>query len=858
MIHLVAPNRRRGVSGLAVRLAWRELRGALVGGFRGFRVFLGCLALGVAVIAAVGSLSSALVEGLAEDGQALLGGDVDVRLVHRDASAEERAFLGRDAEVSRIMEVRAMARAPQTDERTLVELKAVDEVYPLYGAVVLEPAQPLNDALAEKDGRWGIAVEQSLLDRLRVAVGDVIKVGAIEVDIRARVVREPDRATGGFTLGPRGFLSEGALAATALIQPGSLAHYHYRIRLPERLRSMAEVRRWTEALAEAFPKAGWRVQDRSDSAPGVRRFVERIALFLSLVGLTALAVGGVGVGNAVKAYLDTKRATIATLKCLGAPGALVFRLYLTQVLALALVGIAIGLALGAVVPLVAVRMLGDVLPVAARFAVYPAPLALAAAYGGLTALGFALWPLARAREIPASSLFRDIIAPVRRWPRPPYVAAAGAALGGLGGLAVGFSDDPWFAAWFVAGVAASFMMLRLAAAGLAWAARRAGRPRHAPLRLALANLYRPGAPTPSAVLSLGLGLTLLVAISLIDGNVTRQIGTELPARAPAFFFVDVQADQIDGFMEMTRATPGVWEINRVPMLRGRIVRLAGVAAEDIDPPSDVAWALQGDRGITYADALPEGSTLTAGAWWDKTYDGPPLVSLSQDLADGFGLGLGDTLTVNVLGRNLTATIANMRKIDWMTVGINFVMVFSPSAVRDAPHTYLATVTMDAAQERALQRAVTERYPNVTSVRVKEALDTLNGLVGNLALGMRAMSAVALIAGVLVLAGAMAAGYRARVYDAVMFKVLGATRGDVLRAYFYEYGLLGLGTALIAAAAGTLAAWLVITQVMDAVWVFLPVTLLMTVLGAVLVTILLGFAGTWRALGVRAASILRAE
>lgn len=839
---------------LAARFARRELRG----GLKGFRIFLACLTLGVMAIAAVGSVSTALVEGLSEEGQSILGGDVSLRLMHREAGDEELAYLEEAGRVSQVIELRAMAHAPRSDERSLIELKSVDGLYPLYGAVELSTGADLQDALAEQNGRYGAVVEQTLLDRLQVKLGDTLRIGELEAEIRAVVEEEPDKLSGGMGFGPRLFLNDDAVRATELIRLGSLVQFNYRVELPQAARSNDDVAAFVAETEERFPQAGWRIQDRSDSAPQVRRFVDRVALFLTLVGLTALVVGGVGVGNAVSSYLDSKRGVIATFKCLGAPGRLIFSLYLIQILALAFIGILFGIALGAMVPFLVQWAAADMIPVPAEFAVYTEPLLLAAAYGLLTAFAFAVWPLARAREIPGAGLFRDIVAPTRRWPRAPYVIATGLALLLLTGLAVGLTDERLFALWFVAGAAGSFIILRLTGIGLMRLARHAPRINQPLVRLAIANLHRPGAATPSVVLSLGLGLTLLVTVSLIDGNIEAQVQGELPERAPSFFFVDIGPEQVAEFDSIIAAASGVHEVNRVPMLRGRITEVAGTRSEDMVVPPNVTWALRGDRGITYAQDLPENSTLVRGEWWGPDYDGPPLVSLSEELAQGFGVEVGDTLTVNVLGRPLSATIANTREIDWQSVGINFVLVFSPEALQGAPHTHLATVTMDEEYELALQRDVSRAFPNVTSVRVKEALETINGLIEDFAVAVRATSIVTLSAGVLVLAGAMAAGHRRRVYDAVILKVLGATRARVLGAYAIEYLALGLGTALIAAFAGGLAAYLVVTLVMDMNWTFLPLTLAATVLGGTAATLGLGLLGTYSALSAKAAPVLRAE
>ncbi|HEX7776580.1 MAG TPA: FtsX-like permease family protein, partial [Parvibaculum sp.] len=676
---------------LAFRLARRELRG----GIRGFRIFIACLALGVAAIAGVGSVSMALTRGLAERGQEILGGDVDVRLIHREAFPDELAAISKGNTVSRSAEMRGMARRGDEARQSLVEIKAVDGLYPLYGAMVLQPPMPLGAALALRNGRYGAVAEANLIQRLGLKIGDPLRVGQAVFELRAEIEHEPDRVGDGFALGPRVMISGAALASTALVQPGSLVSYHYRLRMAADARSTPAIKAFTAALDKAFPDAGWRIQDRTDSAPSVRRFVTRVALFLNFVGLTALVVGGVGVANAVKSYLDQKREVIATFKCLGAPGALIFRLYLVQVMALAAVGIAIGLCIGAGVPFLVEALAGHLIPVPAELGLYAAPLILAAAFGVLTALAFAVWPLTRAREVPAASLFRDLFEPERRFPRAPYMAATAGALAALCGLAIATAEQPFFALWFVAGAAAVFLVLRLAANGVMALAARI--PARAPeMRMALANLYRPGAPTSAVMLSLGLGLTLLVTVSMIDGNLAGEIRSELPGRAPSFFFVDIQPDQSAALEALVKAAPGVTKFERVPMLRGRIVALKGVPVDKLKVASNAQWALAGDRGITYAASMPANSKLASGTWWAEDYKGPLLVSLGDDLAKGFGIAVGDKLTVNVLGRELEAQVANTREIDWQSLGINFVMVFSPNTFAGAPHGWMATLTEKSA------------------------------------------------------------------------------------------------------------------------------------------------------------------
>jgi putative ABC transport system permease protein len=835
--------------GLALRLARRELRH----GLQGFVIFLACLVLGVAAIAGVGSLSAAVGEGLSRDGQALLGGDMEFRLTQRAANAEELAWLQARGAVAETFQMRAMAKGDPSGKRTLVELKAVDDLYPLYGRIELAPEGALATAFGPSDGLPGAVVERQLLGRLGVAVGDRLVIGDATFRIAAAIAREPDKGTEAFALGPRVMIAKGALAATGLVQPGTIMQVAYRLKLAQGVDPGA-----IAAAAKAdLPDAGWRIRDRANGAPGVRQFVDRMTMFLTLTGLTALVVGGVGVGNAVRGHLSAKTETIATLKCLGAPGGLVFQVYLLQVLALAGLGIVLGLMLGLVVPPVLAWALADTLPVPAIVGIYPGPLALAAAFGLLVALAFAVWPLARAREVPAAGLFRHLVAPARRWPRPAYVVLTGLALAALVALAIATAEDRRLAAWFVAGAAGAFVALRLTAHGVIATVRRLPRPRRPGLRLALANLHRPGAETPAVVLSLGLGLTLLVVIALVQGNLSRQVEQRLPAQAPAFFVVDVQPDQLADLQATVAAVPGAGEVQMVPSLRGRIARVKGMDAEKWPIAPEGRWALRGDRGLTYAATQPKGSTVEAGEWWPADYRGPPLISFDAEVAKAMGIGVGDTLTLNVLGREIEARIANLRRIDWTTLGINFTIVFAPGTLEAAPHTFLGTIhARDPKAEAAIFDAVTERFPNISVIAMKEALATVDQILGNIAMAIGATASVTLLAGVLVLAGAMAAGHRHRVYDAVVLKVLGATRADVLKAYLIEYALLGLAAAVVAALIGGFAAWILVTRVMEAEWAMMPGRLGLTVLGSMALTVLLGLAGTWRALGRRAAPVLR--
>ncbi|PXW58734.1 ABC transporter permease [Chelatococcus asaccharovorans] len=852
---------RSAWSGLALvfKLALREMRG----GLRGFGIFLACVALGVAAIAAVGSVGRSLTDGLAAQGRLILGGDLSYSLVQREATEAEQAFLAARGDLSSVATLRAMVVAGEKGS-ALVEVKAIDDRYPSLGTLETDPLLA-RDALGATDGAYGAFADPVLLARLGLKAGDRVSLGHLPVILKAAIVTEPDKVVAGVGFGPRLMISQEALKASGLLQPGSLVRWTYRLVLPPGADGDAALASVQTTVKQAFPEAGWEMRSRLEAAPRLAREIERFTQFLTLVGLTALLVGGVGVANAVNAFVDRKRPSIATLKSIGAPGGQVVAIYLLQVMLMALIGVAIGMALGATVPFLLSTVGRTLIPLPLEPSFAPLELALAALYGLLTAFVFALLPLGRAHDVPVTALFRAAVQLDRRMPRRRYLVALGIAIAALVTVAVVFSYDRWLALIFVAAAAAVFLLLRLVASGLMRLARALPRVQRPAVRLAIANIHRPAAPTPSLVLSLGLGITLIVTLALIETNLRNQLTGSLPAEAPSFFFLDVPGSQAEDFRAfLAKEAPGA-KIEQVPMMRGRLLTLKGEPAESYQAPEDVQWVLDGDRGITYSATVPENSKVVAGAWWPADYAGPPLVSFESEIAEKLRLGIGDVITVNVLGRRIEARIANLRKLEWRSLGINFVMVFTPNTFAGAPHTDLATLSWPRGQiadnalitrEAALLRAAAETFPVVTSVRVRDALQAVDDMVSQLALAVRAAASIALAASILVLAGAMAASHQARLYDAVVLKTIGATRAHLLTAYIIEYGVIALATAVFGFMAGSMAGWLIITRVMRLSFDLSPMSTILAALVAVVVAVGIGLAGTWRILGQKPAPYLR--
>ena len=833
----------------ALRLARREMRS----GLRGFGVFLTCLFLGVFAISAIGSFTESAKSGLLADASALLGGDFEVRIAHRQLPDDTLAYLETLGALSHVVTMRTMVADSSGSKRVLSELKAVDAAYPLYGQLVTDPYQAISAALQE-DHLFGALVEQPLLSRLGVKVGDRVKVGAAEFLIRGIITSEPDRTVQAFSLGPRFMTSLAGLTATGLVQPGSLVYHAYRLRLPDR--EIAELLKTD--LETRFPEIGWRLRTWREAAPRVRFFLDRMNLNLTLIGLCALLVGGLGVSGAVRGYLSGKITHIATMKCLGAPGRLVFITYLLQVLLLGAIGAAAGITCGAALPYLLAWLFAEQLPVPLAPAVHWQVLITAALFGLLIALIFSLKALGIARRVSPGVLFRGYSDNSATDPGNGIRLAITLAALSLAALAIITSSDQKLAFWFICGAAVCFGIFRFAAAAVVRLVRHLPRPGNPSLRLGFANIHRRGSPSASALFSLGLGLTALVIIMLVQANLGDMVNETIPGEAPSFFILDLQTSQADRFDALAASLPGIGKRERFPTLRGRITAIAGTSVSKAEIAQSVRWAVRGDRFLSYTAEMPADTKLVAGAWWPADYQGEPLVSITADIAEGFGVVVGDTLTINVLGREVIARISSLREVDWSTLGLNFAILFSPGVLENAPQTYIATIQVPADQEETAFTAITREFPNVSAISTREILKNVSRTLERIGTAFRSMAAIALLTGFLVLAGAVSADQHRRIHDAVIFKVCGATRFDILGAFAAEFLLLGLIAGTLSAVIGSLAAMGILRGLMEMSFTLHPVTILTTILIGVALTLLLGLLGTWKALGQKPAIYLRGE
>lgn len=833
---------------LPVRYALRDLRGAL----GSFRVVLMCLLLGVAAIASVQFISRSVLDSIERDGRTILGADIIVRNLNAPASPDLRQWFAQQQGVlSESIETRVMLSNAVTLDNTLVELKAVDDVYPLYGVFQTDAGDDLGPLLQDR----GVILDPALRDRLNLKTGDAVRLGQAQFTVRGFITLEPDRAGGArFGLAPRVIVSVDDMPATGLIQTGSMTAYDLRVKM----QGPTDFEAMRAALEKEFPKANWRITDADNASPRITSFVNRLMLFLTLVGLSALLIGGIGIGNGTRAHLEARIKTIAVLKTLGATPSLIERMFLSQIALVGVLGTTLGLLLGMVIPFVVMPMLSDLLPFSVQPSLSAQGIIVPLVFGLLVTFVFALWPLGEAVRSSALELFRSAAAPMRSRPARRFIVATVILVVMLAGLAIGSARDTRFAMWFVVGALFCLAVFWALGHALAWLTKRMKAPRNPALRLGLRNLYRPGNATANTLVSLGLGLTVLMSITLIELNLRDGIVQNLPKDAPAFFFLDIQRDQKDAFENLVMEQPSANTLKFSANLRGRIVSVNGIPAVEALKDDSERWLLQNDRGFTYADALPAHSEIIEGAWWASDYQGPPLISVVEDVARGFDVGPGDEITVNILGRDITATIANVRTVNWMNFTINYAITFAPGVLEAAPHGWLATVVADPAQEAVIQRNLGAAFPNITMIRLSDAVAAAGDILGNMATAVRAMALIAVITGILVLAGSLAATRTQRLYDTVILKVLGISNPTLLMAFLAEFGLLGLLAGGVSLALGALISWAVLVPLMDLGWRFYLVPALMTGVAGFALTLGIGWAVTGRVLSTPAAPHLRNE
>jgi len=876
------------------RMAWRETRGA----WRHFLYFFVCIAVGVSALVGVSLFAAHVERSVSRQAKGLLGGDLEVRSSH-PLNAESRAVLKTlddrgiaRTHVSELVAMAARTTPAATSARVtqIVELKAVAAGYPLYGLLRLEPSASLDRLLHPDDhgcpqeSCYGAVVQEALLLRMGLAVGDRLKIGAAEFQITGLVRIEPDRMANAFSLGPRVIISEAALKASGLVQPGSRVRERELLKLP----SGMPLESLKTELRGRLAADHVRVSGYRDAQPQLKQFLEQLSRYLGLIGLTALFIGGLGVAMSIHAFMREKFKTIAILKSLGADSSLLIGVYVIQAIGLGLIGSVAGMLLGIVLqqvvpPLLAggfVSGLLDQVGATTDLSVVSiGPLFKGGALGLLTTLLFALWPLLRIREISAAAIFRRDVDPVsdtrsagtvKAWfgDRVSLIAG-GALLCGLAGLAMWQAGSWRIGGWYIGGVAAAILLLAGCSRALVWGLRLMPKPASISLRYAIGNVLRPGGHTAGIVVAIGISVMVILTVSLVEQALLRQVGETRPLDAPTFFFIDLQPDQTEGFAALVGNHTGGRLPELTPLVRSRLHAVNGEEVkveeerdqeerrEESKDERRKQWYLSREYVLTFTDQLPKGNEIVSGAWWRQGQrESPPQVSVEEEAARSLGLEVGARVDLDIQGATISAVVSSIRKVDWGNFSTNFYMIVSPGSLDGAPITYVATIRVEPAQEVPLQEAVVAAFPNVSAIHVGDVLRNFANVLDRLALAIRAVAVFCVVTGGLVMAAALAATRYRRLYESVILKAVGATRGLIARTFAAEYALLGFIGGLLSAGLSSALSWLVLTHVFELPWRLHPALLLAGLVSTVLLTLFVGLLSTFRILGQRPLAILR--
>jgi putative ABC transport system permease protein len=881
-------------------MAWRETRGA----WRHFVYFFVCIAIGVSALVGVSLFAAHVQHAVSSQAKSLLGGDLEVRSSH-PLSAESRSVLDNLPErgVTRTHVSELVAMGARTTNGTaagqatqIVELKAVEPGYPLYGVMKLEPPLPLDRLLhpdrsqCETGPCHGAVVQEALLLRMGLAVGDRLKIGKAEFLITGLVRTEPDRMANAFSLGPRVIISETGLKASALVQPGS------RIRERELLRLAPEMplEPLRAELRGRLASDHVRVSGYRDAQPQLKQFLEQLSRYLGLIGLTALLIGGLGVAMSIHAFMREKLKTIAILKTLGADSSILIGAYVLQAIGLGVIGSGAGMLLGIVLqrvlpPLLAGAFVTDLLDQVGASTelstVSIGPLLKGGALGLLTTLLFSLWPLFRMRDVAPSAIFRrevdqqspDSAFRSSWWFKAGLqdrldVSIAGALIVGLAALSVWQAGSWRIGGWYVGGVAIAILTLvgcaRLLVSGLCLLPK----PASITLRYAIGNVLRPGGHTAGILVAIGLSVMVIVTVSLVERALLQQVGDSRPVDAPTFFFIDLQPDQTEGFTKLIVERTGGRRPELTPLVRSRLHAINGEEVKieeerDQEERRDEGtkeerrkqWYLSREYVLTFLDQLPKGNEILRGVWWQPGQRlSSPQVSIEEEAARALGLDIGSYLDLDIQGATVRAEVSSIRKVDWGNFSTNFYMILSPGALDGAPVTYVATVHVEPDQEVPLQQAAVAAFPNVSAIHVGDVLRNFATVLDRLALAIRAVALFCVVTGGLVMAAALAATRYRRLYESVILKAVGATRGLIARTFAAEYALLGCIGGVLAVGLSSALSWLVLTHVFELTWRLHPVVLFIGLGCTVLLALSVGLLSTFRILGQRPLAILRHE
>lgn len=770
--------------------AWHDLRASGAS----LWVFCACLFLGAALVAATGGLHRLINEGLLADTRQLLGGDLEVD-ADKALPADAVAWMNERGDVSLVVELDTML-GTTADEFLRVELQSMDARYPLYGELVLAPDRPLAEITEFADGQWGVAIDSSLAERLGLSVGDDVYVGSLTVRIRALVVQQPDRALSADWRGAPVLIGEAALTESGLLRPGSRLDFDYRVR------TAMPPDAWQQAFYEAFPDQPWEVRTFEDRSRRIAERLGQLSSGLLIIGLSTLFIGGLGVFNSIHAYLQTKTRTIATLRALGLRNRRLASIYLLQIVIMAGGASVAGALAGGALAMAAAVVVAAEIPISIAFGRVLVPQILAISFGMLTALTFALPALGRALCSEPARLFRGNAGEPSRSPLGWWLASLACALLIALGILLSFPDTA-FAIGFLLTILAVLLVFEIVVRGVRGAAIRLDRhPALAGrfnLRLALANLHRPGAPLRTTLLSLGTALTLLVACVMVVASLVRTINETIPAESPALVLYDIGDHQLADVVAALHRFPGTRRVDTTPLVRSRITALNDIPLTELEQLDDGERrdASRDEYDLSYAANNIDDVSIVAGDWWQSPVTGVARMAVEDREAEQLGLQVGDSVTFDIAGRELHVQIDAIFSQKGLQTRFWFEGIVSDGALAGFIDRHVGAAYMDDNATVAAQRQIGAMAPNVITVRTAALLDSARDILGKASIGLAVVAGISLLASLLVLISVMAAGRNRQVYEATVLHSVGARMAVIRRGLQLEYLVLAVITSAFA-------------------------------------------------------------
>ena len=836
-------------------LTWREIRSS----WRRLLFFFLCIAIGVGSIVALRSLIQNLSQAVGGDARELLTADLIINSTS-DFSPNDVSKIEAIVGASKIIEARneaietsAMARPVDVANQTFgfVELKGIEPPFPLVGKFTLSGGELFDFKLLENGGA---VIAPVLLEKLNVKIGDKIRIGEIDFEIRATFDEEPG-GTNGFRLGSRVFIEKKAFEEAGIMRTGG------RIRRRILYRTSDNPTELVKALRESLKGTTLSVQSYRETQENLNEQFERTENYLSLTGLLILVLGGVGVWNVARVFVEQKRKSIAVLKCLGASGTRIITVYLLQILTLGLIGSLFGVILAQLFLWYAAWQFADALPAAMSYAVHFSTAWQGVLLGILISLLFSALPLLQVRTIKPNLLLRDEAGEKMRRLDATKLIFGAVSLAGLLGLAAWQAGSIKVGAIFLVGLGVTSFFLYLAAIILTRLLRRIKNFGSFSVAQAVNSLYRPGNQTRVILLAVGLGAFVVLAVQSLQANLVREFDFTRNQKLPSLFFIDIQKSQIDELKRIVEQRSGE-AVQVVPTIRARISLVNG---EPFDFQQREVRQQQGQIGrefaITYRSNLDENETVIAGEWWKEIENQTEAeVSVEEDMSQRLNVAVGDWLTFDISGRKINARVTSIRKLDLRNTRTAFVFVFRPGTLEKAPQTFVATVLKKLPEtERArLQRNIIDQFPNVQIFDVADIVAAVQKLVNNFVLAISFVGSFVILSGMLILIGSIALTKSQRVYENAVLKTLGAKRWTLTTILFAEYGLLGVLAGIIGASFATLLSFVASKYVFIIEWEF---DVLLTLLGVLItagLVMLVGAAASFDVLFRKPLAILRSQ